>query len=176
MDQYPINHLNNLIKKTLDLPRPVKRAVALGSDVCLCVLSVWLAFYLRLGEFVSLSGPTLWPVFAAVGLGIPIFIFSGLYRAIFRYSGLPAMLTMARAMLLYGVIFSAIFTFYGVEGVPRTVGLIQPLMLGLLVGTSRTIVRLWLGGAYQFQLRRRSLSQVLIYGAGSAGQIGRSHV
>ena len=52
------------------------------------MLSVWLAFYLRLGEFVSLSGVILLPVgltaLAAVLIAIPIFVTSGLYRAIFR--------------------------------------------------------------------------------------------
>ena len=121
--------LNSLTAPVLALPRPVKRAVVLVSDAGLCVLSVWLAFYLRLGDFVPLSDV----VFSVVGLtalasvliAIPIFVTSGLYRAIFRYSGLPAMVAMGRAMLLYGVLFSAVFTFYGVQGVPRTVGLIE---------------------------------------------------
>ena len=71
------------------------------------MLSVWLAFYLRLGEFYSLAGQPLSLVFSpvliaalvSVLLAIPIFVTSGLYRAIFRYSGLPAMMAMARAML-----------------------------------------------------------------------------
>jgi FlaA1/EpsC-like NDP-sugar epimerase len=112
------------------------------------VLTVWLSFYLRLNEFVALSGPVLLPVFASICIAIPIFIFSGLYRAIFRYSGLPAMGAMARAMLLYGVLFASLFTFYGFQGVPRTIGLIQPLLMLILVGASRAFARFWLGGLY----------------------------
>ena len=122
--------LSKLATHVLALPRPVKRAVALVSDAGLCLLSVWLAFYLRQGEFVSLLSVILSTVgltaLASVLIAIPIFMTSGLYRAIFRYSGLPAMVAMGRAMLLYGVLFAAVFTFYGVQGVPRTVGLIQP--------------------------------------------------
>lgn len=162
--------LNFMAGPALALPRPAKRAVALVVDAGLCVLSVWLAFYLRQGVFVSLSGAPMWPVLASVVLALPIFIVSGLYRAIFRYSGMPAMIAMARAMLIYGVLFAAIFTFYGVDGVPRTVGLIQPLLLLLLVGASRAAARIWLGGLYHQQLRRATLPQVLIYGAGSAGR------
>jgi FlaA1/EpsC-like NDP-sugar epimerase len=154
----------------LSLPRPVKRGVVLVLDAGLCVLSVWLAFYLRAGDFVPLSGALIWPALASVVLALPIFITSGLYRAIFRYSGLPAMLAVARAMLLYGVAFAAIFTFWGVDGVPRTVGLIQPILLLLLVGASRAAARVWLGGLYHQQLRMASLPQALIYGAGSAGR------
>lgn len=154
----------------LALPRSIKRLVVLLVDAGLCLLSVWLALYLRLGFFVSFSGQTVWAVIASVMLALPIFVASGLYRSIFRYSGLPAMVSVARATLLYGVAFSAIFTFWTVEGVPRTVGLIQPLLLLLLVGASRAVARVWLGGMYQQQLRKAFLPQALIYGAGDAGR------
>jgi FlaA1/EpsC-like NDP-sugar epimerase len=154
----------------LALPRSIKRLLVLLVDAGFCVLSVWLALYLRLGFFVSLSGQTVWAVIASVMLVLPIFVASGLYRAIFRYSGLAAMVSVGRATLLYGVAFSAIFTFWTVEGVPRTVGLIQPMLLMLLVGASRAVARLWLGGMYQKQLRKAFLPQALIYGAGDAGR------
>ena len=154
----------------LALPRSVKRLLVLVVDAGLCTLSVWLAFYLRLGYFLSLNDQIIWAVVASVLLALPIFVRSGLYRAIFRYSGLPAMVSIGRAMLLYGVIFSAIFTFYTVKGIPRTVGLLQPLLLLLLVGASRAAARVWLGGVYQQQLRQAVLPQALIYGAGEAGR------
>jgi FlaA1/EpsC-like NDP-sugar epimerase len=162
--------LSRLAAPVLALPRPAKCGIVLGVDAVLCVLSVWLAFYLRLEVFTPLSALPVWPVLAAVLLALPIFITSGLYRAIFRYSGLPAMVVVARAMLLYGVLYAGVFTVYGVAGVPRTVGLIQPVMLLLLVGASRAAARIWLGGLYHQQLRKGALPQVLIYGAGSAGR------
>ena len=80
------------------------------------------------------------------------------------------MVSVGRAMLLYSVAFATIFTFWGVDGVPRTVGLIQPMLLLLLVGASRALARVWLGGLYHQQSRKASLPQALIYGAGSAGR------
>jgi FlaA1/EpsC-like NDP-sugar epimerase len=154
----------------LALPRAAKRALVLGLDAGLCVLSVWLALYLRLGEWVPLAGPAAWAALVSVLLALPVFITSGLYRAIFRYSGLPAMVAVARAMVLYGVAFAGIFTFWGVDGIPRTVGLIQPMLLLLLVGASRAAARVWLGGLYHQQLGKAALPQALIYGAGSAGR------
>ena len=170
MDDFLILKYNKIAGLVLALPRSIKRLVVLLVDAGICVLSVWLALYLRLGFFVSFSGQTVWVVIASVMLALPVFVASGLYRAIFRYSGLPAMLSVARAMLLYGVVFSAIFTFWTVEGVPRTVGLIQPLLLLLLVGASRAVARVWLGGMYQQQFRKAFLPQALIYGAGDAGR------
>jgi FlaA1/EpsC-like NDP-sugar epimerase len=170
MGEVMIRALSHLASPVLALPRPIKRGVVLALDAGLCVLSVWLAFYLRLGVFMPLSGPPMWPVLASVFLALPLFITSGLYRAIFRYSGLPAMMAVARAMLLYGLAFAAIFTFLSVDGVPRTVGLIQPMLLLMLVGASRAAARIWLGGLYHQQLRKAALPQALIYGAGSAGR------
>jgi FlaA1/EpsC-like NDP-sugar epimerase len=154
----------------LALPRATKRFLVCAVDLCLSVLSVWLALYLRTGFFVSLSGKLIWVVIASVLIAFPIFIVSGLYRAIFRYSGLAAMMSVGRAMLLYGVVFSAVFTFWTVDGVPRTVGLIQPILLLILVGASRAAARVWFGSMYQPKLGKAILPQALVYGAGDAGR------
>ena len=158
----------------LGMTRLSKQLLVTTVDVFLCLLSVWLSFYLRLGEYFSLGSdltiPSLITVAVSTVLAIPIFVCSGLYRAIFRYTGMPAMMTLARAMLIYGFLFSLTFTIIGVQGVPRTIGLIQPIILFMLVGASRAVARVWLGGLYQLEVKKSSLPQVLIYGAGSAGR------
>jgi FlaA1/EpsC-like NDP-sugar epimerase len=161
-------------ERVLSLPRYAKQLLVMSVDTFLCLLSVWLAFYLRLGELQIFSdfitAPVLITSAASVALTIPIFAVSGLYLAIFRYSGMPAMMTMARAILIYGILFAAIFTFIGVTGVPRTIGLIQPIVVFLLVGVSRAVARVWLGGLYQLEIKKSNQPKVLIYGAGSAGR------
>ncbi|MEJ2754489.1 MAG: nucleoside-diphosphate sugar epimerase/dehydratase [Gammaproteobacteria bacterium] len=161
---------NQMALPVLALPRVAKRVIALAVDSSFCVLTVWLAFYLRLGEFVSLAGQPMWTVLASLSFALPIFVVSGLYRAIFRYSGWSAMLTVTRAIAVYGLLFAAVFTAIGVHGIPRTVGLIQPLLLLFAVGGSRALARYWLGGLYQRQVRLTTYSKALIYGAGDAGR------
>lgn len=167
--------LSKFASPVLNLPRVAKRIVVLAVDASLCVLTVWLAYYLRLDEWISLVNPDSgWNPLAAVGMSlliaIPLFVVNGFYRAIFRYSGLAAMLTVVKVIAVYGVIYAAIFTAMGVSGVPRTVGLIQPVLLMLFVGLSRLFARFWLGGLYRNQLQLANLPRVLIYGAGSTGR------
>ena len=139
-------------------------------DASMCVLSVWLAYYLRLGEFVPLSGGVLWASGVSIGLALPIFVWAGLYRAIFRYSGWPALLALARAVCFYGLLYVFVFMGFGVAGVPRTVGFIQPMLLLLFIGAFRALARLWLGDHYLNILKLASRTKVLIYGAGRTGR------
>ena len=154
----------------LGLPRPLKIAIVICVDISLCIFSAWLAYYLRLGTFLALSEVSAVPVFVSVFLAVPIFISLGLYRAIFRYSGWPALLSVARAIAIYGLIYASIFTAVGVTGVPRTVGIIQPILLLLFVGASRPLARLWLSEQFRSFLSKTHRPKVFIYGAGQAGR------
>ena len=167
--------LNKLFNDVLKLPRFIKRLIVFLVDFSLTLISVVLAFYLRLSEWIFLNqGEGEYSVDlvagAAVFIVVPIFAYSGLYRQIFRYSGWPASLTLARATLLYGAIFCFIFGLVGVKGVPRTIGFIQPIVLLILVGASRALASYWLSNPYRKQLRLAAVPNVFIYGAGVAGR------
>lgn len=166
--------LNNFVVYALNMPRLSKQLLVMVTDTLLCLLSVWISFYLRLGELDFYrdtgSDPLLITFGVSTVLAIPIFFWLGLYQPIFRYSGMPAMMTMAGATVLYGCFFSAIFTFLGVNGVPRTVGLIQPIIMFLLVGASRAVARVWIGDLYKHRFKKSFIPKVLIYGAGFAGR------
>ncbi len=154
----------------LKLPRSAKRALALGADIVLCAFTVWLSFDLRLESWTSWTHAHFVAFLGSVAFALPLFIVFGLYRAIFRYAGLPALWTVLKAACLYAAIYGFAFTLVGVPGVPRSVGILQPLLLLLGVTLSRAFVRYWLGGRYQGILSRDSFPRVLIYGAGSAGR------
>lgn len=159
-----------LIVSILALPRQVKQFVVVAVDAFLCILSVWVAFYLRLGDWVDVTRPVIYAMAMALLVAIPVFSGFGLYRAIFRFSGGMAILAVVRGSLLYGLVYAAVFTWITVPGVPRTIGLIQPVFLLILVGLSRALAGVWLSGTHQGRVQRAALPQLLIYGAGSAGR------
>lgn len=152
------------------MPRAAKRLTAVLVDIALCALTVWIALCLRLEHWVQLTPAHGLAIMGAVLIALPLFIRFGLYRAIFRYAGWNAMVSLAQAMALYALFYVTVFTVIGVPGVPRTVGVIQPLLLLVTVGFSRVVVRYWLGGLYRTMLQREHLPGILIYGAGVAGR------
>ncbi|MBU3595993.1 polysaccharide biosynthesis protein [Polynucleobacter sp. 86C-FISCH] len=164
---------NRFAQILLGLSRPVKRLIALAIDVILIGFTVWLSFYLRLGEWVSplaIEWQPLSAFWASLLIAVPIFIITGLYRNIFRFSGLPVLMALLRAIGIYGFFYAILITVVGLVGVPRTIGLIQPVLLFLTVAASRVFVAFWLGGGYRAKLKRTNLPRVLIYGAGTTGR------
>lgn len=164
-----------LAQPVLRLPRFWKRVIVLLVDAILCIATTYFAFYLRLGYWVGSQNVNFYAPFIdaciiSLMLALPIFVISGLYLAIFRYSGLPALIAVTKAVCVYGIAYSLIISLYGLEGIPRTVGLLQPLLLLLAIGASRAFANVWLGGPYLAILKNTDLPRVLIYGAGSAGR------
>ena len=128
------------------------------------IVAMWLAFTLRLDTIHWPSGLQ-WLVYVmGPALALPIFIRMGLYRAIFRYTGMAALITTGKAVALYGAILLSILLAAQWEGVPRSVGVLQPVILLLMVGASRALGWFWLAGRPENATHR-----LLIYGAGNAG-------
>jgi FlaA1/EpsC-like NDP-sugar epimerase len=111
-----------------------------------------------------------WAIAASILIALPIFITHGFYRVIFRYSDLSAIGTVLKAFGLYALIYIVVITVIGLPGVPRSIGIIQPMLLLFAVGLSRAFARLWLGGMYQAHWQRLTLPKALIYGAGASGR------
>jgi FlaA1/EpsC-like NDP-sugar epimerase len=155
----------------LNLPRSIKRGLVISVDLLICGLSVWLAFGLRLDQWGHFEGRHWFVFLVVIGISFPLFVAFGLYRAIFRYIGTVAFISLKYAFIIYTGLFFSVFTLHGVNGVPRSIGLIQPMLLFFGIGASRYFVRYWLGGINNVQRAfHRPQPIALIYGAGSAGR------
>ncbi|MEO5670183.1 MAG: polysaccharide biosynthesis protein, partial [Ramlibacter sp.] len=163
-----------MIKTVLAWPRSVKRLVVVAVDLACALAATWLAFTLRLDTPHWPEGAQ-WAVYAlAPVLAVPVFTRNGLYRSIFRYTGMAAMLATGKAVAIYGALFIGgllVMRLYGLQGgihgLPRTVGILQPLIFLVLVGASRALAKFWLAG--HMGTNTRAKGRLMIYGAGAAG-------
>ena len=154
----------------LAMPRPLKRLLAVLHDGFFCGFTLWLALCLRLETWVQWTPEYTPALIGSVVLALPLFAYFGLYRAVFRFAGWHAMLSLIRAISAYFVAYALVFTVIGVAGVPRSVGIIQPLLMFLMLGISRVGVRFFLGDLYRRTVASSSLPGVVIYGAGASGR------
>lgn len=155
--------------RLIALPRYQKAVIVATVDVAMAVFAAWAAIYLRLGQSHWLHGAQLIAVLVPVFLGPPIFFAAGLYRRIFRHSGATDMAAVVRACLVFGLVYAAIYTMAGVRGVPRTVGLIQPVVMLVTMVASRAMALFVLRPA-SATLGGEAAVNVLIYGAGHTGR------
>ena len=162
---------NNIITKNiLYLNRYLKRFIAISTDIILCTFTVWFAFYLRLEELILLKEIYLLPILISIILAIPIFWVFGVYRTLFRDAGLSILSNIALASFFYLIIFFLIISVYGIFGTPRSIGIIQPILLFLAIAGARSVAKFLFNTSLNNLYNIRNVENILIYGAGSAGR------
>ena len=159
----------DMFKDIINLPRYVKKIIAIIVDIGICVLCTWFAFYLRLEQFIRINDTSILSILISVALAIPIFWLLGLYKTMFRFAGSSAVFTTAVATFSYGLIYFSIIGVYGIQGIPRSIGIIQPLLLFFGILSSRIIIINLYIRTFTFK-KVKNKKKVLIYGAGNAGR------
>lgn len=155
--------------RLLDLSRKRKQWLVFSLDTVLAVFATYFAFVLRLDSY-DLPEAHEWLAYAFSFIFVPIFIWLGLYRAVFRYSGLVTVYQVNKAALVYAIIyFLLIFFAADYHQLPVAVGILQPGIFASFVVLSRTIARLWLYSLADQQFKKSDRRTLIIYGAGSAG-------
>ena len=148
------------------LPRKHKRLVMVVADLLLIPLALWCAFALRLGDASFAISPYYLLFIFAPLVCVPIFYRLGLYRAVIRYMGDQAAMSVIKGVTFTTIALMIFVVALRMEAVPRSVYAIFWLIAVLYVGGSRFFVRSY----YQWLVRSYSERQVVaIYGAGSAG-------
>ncbi len=163
------NYFKEFSNSILSIHRYSKRTIAIITDIGLCILCTWLAFTLRLEELILYKDFNLYPALISVIIAIPIFWLFGLYRTIFRYTGLSIIFTILASTFVYGLLYLLIIGVYSIQGVPRSIGILQPMLLFFAIISSRLVVKyiLTINNNFQKSLNKKN---VLVYGAGVAGR------
>jgi len=163
--------IKKLLNQVFSQSREVKTLIAIFVDLNCCIFSVWFSYYLRIGNFLPLNERGIEALIISIVLIFPIFFYYGTYKSILRFSGIYALINFSKVVAIYGSIYSFIFVVVGIDGVPRTIGIIQPLVILLLVSFWRILVKSILRfnqrGDHKQEKRN---SRALVYGSGNAGR------
>ena len=163
------NYNKEFLGNISSLNRFSKRTIAIMTDIALCILCTWLAFIIRLEELIVLKDFNFYPAVISVIFVIPIFWLFGLYRTIFRYTGLSIFFTILASTFVYGLLFFLVVGVYGIQGVPRSIGVLQPMLLFFAIISSRLVVKVLIFNKKDAQKLSKK-KNVLVYGSGEAGR------
>jgi len=176
----PKGYMDQLRRALLGLPRRHKRAIQVAMDVIMVWVALWLAFVVRLGveAFVSPIETHLWLFWSAPVIAIPIFIRFGMYRAVMRYFGNDALITICKAVSLSSLLLALVVYWYSNHQtvVPRSIIFNYWWLSLIMIGGLRLLMRQYFLGDWftaaqyvPFTNRDDGLPKVAIYGAGAAG-------
>ena len=144
--------------------------LALAHDVSAAMIVWYLAFLLRFNfeiplEHYDLMKQTIWLALAVQTISFIIF---GLYRSTWRFASLLDLKRILSAIFFAVTILAVIFfSFSGDIRVPRSVLIIDPILLAFVMGGSRFVYRL-LKEYQHFGSYLIKGEPVIIYGAGTA--------
>jgi FlaA1/EpsC-like NDP-sugar epimerase len=152
----------NTVRTARRLRRSTKQLLMLGADLFAIPAALWTALALRAGEPVPVSEQNVWLYVAALVSTVPIFVRSGLYRAVVRFLGIDAAAAIAAGVGFSTAVLFATNALLG-TGVSSGALIIYGMIALLYVGASR------FGARELLRMRGHTVDRVIIYGAGEAG-------
>ncbi len=162
-----------MFKRIINLSRLNKQLIMSFFDAIIIVLVLLASFSLRLGVWYIPAGSLSLIIFAAPIIAIPIFNQFGLYLAIIRYIDFKALWSVVQAVSLYALVWGIISLMASIDGLPRSVILINWVLSILLIGGLRIFAHAMLSGNFKLSVLniqpRNNQKRALIYGAGDAG-------
>jgi FlaA1/EpsC-like NDP-sugar epimerase len=151
----------------LALPRQTKRLIMATADAVAIPTALWAALALKFDRLDPSLDRTMAYFVVAVASALFFFSLFGLYRAVIRFMGPKAMVTVIAGVSLSVLVLAAFDRFFASHEIPLSAFGIYWALALLYVGGSRFVAR------YLFQrgLGRngRPAARVAIYGAGNAG-------
>ncbi len=162
---------------SLSLMKPSPRAaVAFLHDVVMAALAFVLALALRLGDeaWRALADGLWLPAALFTAVAAVVFLFTGLYRGVWRYASLSDLLAIVRAATLALLVFLPVtFLLTRLEAVPRSAFVIAWFLLVTLLSAGRIGYRIYKDHGLKHLLERRSGIRVpvVVIGAGDEAEV-----
>ena len=150
-----------------DLSRRQKRMLLVLMDVGISALALWIALAVRRTTFApDYWGNYSWMVLAMIAVRIPAFTLVGLYKSMLRLPNQKLVVQTIQGVVISTLAFGAAVFMMRLQGVPRSVLILEPFIaITLVVASRETLQRI----ARHLTRDGKKVEPVLIYGAGSAG-------
>lgn len=152
----------------LGLSHRNKQLVLQSADILLLWLAWIGASIIDLGITFPLREQML-VLFIAPFVAIPIFVQSGLYRAVVRYMGLHTLLTIIKVVTIYLFFLAIVEGFILKTSLSPTFFIIHAVLLMLMLGGSRAFAQRCLSLARNVRPAGYFQKRAIVYGAGEAG-------
>ena len=141
-------------------------------DSFVVILTLLASFSTRLGSWYIPNSDLVWVIFGAPIIAIIIFIRFGLYRSVTRYASFYALWSILQAVSLYALVWGVVAFMSAVDGIPRSIMIINWIFLLFAIGGTRMFARWLLTRKIDLKNSLKTdgnIKNVLIYGAGEAG-------
>jgi FlaA1/EpsC-like NDP-sugar epimerase len=156
----------SVVDAILALPRGTKRLIMATADAVAIPTALWAALALKFDRLDPALDRTLAYFLVAIASALFFFSVFGLYRAVIRYVGPKAMVTVIAGVSLSVLVLAGFDRFVASQQIPQSAFGIYWALALLYVGGSRFVARylfLHTGG------NGKAAARVAIYGAGNAG-------
>jgi FlaA1/EpsC-like NDP-sugar epimerase len=146
------------------LPRQWKQSALLCFDLFVIPLAVWLALFIRMNREYQFIPNDFVAIMITMVLSAAFFLRNGFYRAIVRFMGQQAIITIIQGVTVSAFIL-AVAAFVTGSELPRSIPIIYWTLALVMIGGSRLIVR-----SFYYRFLRKTGEKVVIYGAGISGR------
>lgn len=145
-------------------------AMIVALDVGLCILAVLLAYSIRTGEWRILTTPVLALTVITCLFWLVVAFLQGVYRSVLRFAGAHSIKDLATSCGTVALCLTVLLVVFQIHNkIPRTLALLVPLVLFILLSSVRLILSSLLRETLYFR-GRTGRRHVVIYGAGVAGR------
>jgi FlaA1/EpsC-like NDP-sugar epimerase len=149
-----------------------KKIIASSLDIIFALIALPLAFFLRYGQAfpqIFESHQVLFQALLLVSIQSICFHSYGMYRSIWRYSSTPDLIRLIKAVSFSSLLsFVAIFLYNRLENTPRSIFIINWLLLVIGLGGWRLFYRITRD--YFLAYSSKTFERVIVIGAGSGGE------
>ena len=156
-----------MMKQILNFQRNIKTSIVIFNDIIIYLFSLWISFIIRLEKLYIPNVEHYRIILFTLIIFVIISYLLGLYKEVFRFIRANSIFLIFKCISIYSFIFLLVIIFTSVDGIPRSIVIIHPLILFFLITLSRIIAANIISNL--LKENKQEKNNLLIYGAGNSG-------